>query len=122
MHLNGNSSRQECSSDAFPDSQMDCLPESELKTGVNIPTTAVPVGSPGPSHENDLVEPYMVLGYEEEQSWKSQDTQPSKLAPDPAYSPYNDPVFNQQQWWEHGGSGKLDYPYRAQEDSMMALS
>lgn len=104
-----NSSHQEGSSVSFPENQMDCLPESE-------------------ANESDLVEPYMVLGYQEEQrseqSWKSQepaqDTQPSKTAPEPEYSPYNDPVFNRQQWWEYGGSGKVDYPYR--EDTMMTLS
>lgn len=89
--------------------QMECLPESA-------------------PNENDLVEPYMVLGYQEEQrseqSWRSQEpprgTRLGKTASEPAYSAYNDPVFNTQQWWEHGGSGKIDYPYR--EDTMMALS
>ncbi|CRG87901.1 hypothetical protein PISL3812_04923 [Talaromyces islandicus] len=128
MQANGNSSHQECSSfDSLPDSQMDCLPESELTsrhTGMNIPAATVPVGAPDHSHEIDLVEPYMVLGYEEEQrseqSWKSQE-QPQDLQPSkPAYSPYNDPVFNSRQWWEFGGSGKVDYPYRASEDTMMA--
>lgn len=106
---------------------MDCLPESEARTGyagVNILATAVPVGTPAAPHENDMVEPYMVLGYEEEQrseqSWKSQglpqDIQPSKTT----YSPYKDPVFNRQQWWEFGASGQIDYPYRAPEDTMMA--
>lgn len=104
-HANGNSS---CSPHSSPNNRMDCLPKIDTE-GVNIFATAISVET----HENDLVEPYMVLGYEEEQrseqSWKSkelpQGIQPRKAASELPYSPYNDPVFNRQQWWDYGSPG-----------------